>query len=177
MAMPTPPPKPPSRGNSQQQVVPHEVAQQKARPREMHPAVQEAMGRYAAIWEENDELRVENGKFEKDNEVLRKLDQEKSALIVSLRSALEEAQKTTDARLSKQEAYFRERLAESERAKERYLRYAVAISERIQGCISDLQVANDSAMDMARSPSEQTLDEVQKAISAASMENVDQHHR
>jgi hypothetical protein len=143
----------------------------------MHPAVQEAMGRYAAIWEENDELRVENGKLAKDNEVLRKLDQEKTALIASLRATLEEAQKTTDARLSKQEAHFRERLAEVERAKERYLRYAVGISERLQACISDLQAANEAAMDMARHPGDDALDEVQKAVAAATMENIDQHHR
>src|SRR5215813_11871036 len=83
MAIPNPPQRPPAKGNSQQQVVRHESAQQERRPREMHPAVQEAMGRYAAIWEENDELRTENGKLQKENEVLRSLDKEKSDLIAS----------------------------------------------------------------------------------------------
>ena len=156
MVIPNPPMKPPAKGNSQQ-VVPqtHDVAQQKARPKEMHPAVAEAMGRYAAIWEENDELRAENGKLQQENDVLRKLDQEKSALIDSLRSGIAEAQKVTDQRLSAQETHYRERLAEAERAKERYLRFAVSMSERVESCMSDLQATHDLAMEMAhQTPSE-----------------------
>ena len=78
--MPNPPPKPPSRGNSQQ-VVPHDVAQQRARPREIHPAVTEFHNKYAQVWDENDRLIAENIRLTKENEVLRQLDAEKSALI------------------------------------------------------------------------------------------------
>jgi len=167
MTMPSPPPKPPSRGNSQQQVVTHDTAQQKARPREMHPAVQEAMGRYAAIWEENDELRTENGNLAKENEVLRQIDREKSALIDSLRTAIAEAQKVTDQRLSVQEAHYRERLGQAELAKERYLRYAVSISTDIKSCIQSLEAADATAMDMANSPGEKQLSEIDAAIAEA----------
>jgi len=175
MAIPNPPPKPPVRGNSQSmtgggstlvgtKVIPHDAVQQRDRPREMHPAVQEAMGRYAAIWEENDELRTENGKLQKENDVLRKLDQEKSALIDSLRAGIAEAQKVTDQRLSTQETHYRERLAEAERAKERYLRYAVSISTDIKACITSLEAADQTAMEMAHSPGKKQLDEVEAAI-------------
>ena len=167
MAIPNPPMKPPARGNSQQQVIPHDAAQQRTRSREMHPAVQEAMGRYAAIWEENDEFRSENGKLQKENEVLRKLDAEKSALIESLRAAILESQKTTDARLSAQETHYRERLAEIERAKERYLRYAVSISTDIKACISNLEAADATAMEMAKTPLERHLEDARAAVEEA----------
>jgi hypothetical protein len=167
MAIPNPPMRPPLKGNSQQQVVPHETAQQKARPKEMHPAVAEAMGRYAQIWEENDELRTENGNLQKENDVLRKLDAEKSALIESLRIAITEAQRVTDQRLSTQEAYYRERLAEAERAKERYLRYAVSISTDIKACITSLEAADTTAMEMAHSPGEKALKDIDTAIEEA----------
>src|SRR5215467_9287203 len=147
MAIPNPPPRPPSRGNSQQQtgggaVIPHDVAQQQRRPREVHPAVTEFQNRYAQIWDENDRLREDNVRLSHENDVLRKLDVEKSGLIDSLRTALTEAQRTTDQRLGAQEAHFRERLAEAERAKERYLRYAVSISTDIKACISNLEAAD-----------------------------------
>jgi hypothetical protein len=165
MAIPNPPVKPPSRGNSQS-VVPHETAQQSASPRKMHPAVAETMSRYAEVWDENDRLHNANVQLIKDNEVLQRLDQEKSALIVDLRHTLEETQKASDERLHKAEAHHRERLAEAERAKERYLRYAVSISERIQGCISDLEAAHSTSMEMAHTPSDKVLDEVNEAIAA-----------
>jgi len=135
----------------------------------MHPAVQEAMGRYAAIWEENDELRTENGKLQKENEVLRSLDKEKSDLIASLRKTAEDAQTAFDARLNQAESHLRERLAEAERAKERYLRYAVSMSERIQSSITDLQAMHDVAMDMAHSsnPTDKAMSAIQKAITEA----------
>jgi hypothetical protein len=133
----------------------------------MHPAVAEAMGRYAAIWEENDELRAENGKLQQENEVLRKLDKEKSAIIDSLRAGIAEAQKVADQRLSGQEIHYRERLAEAERAKERYLRYAVSISTDIKACITNLEAADQTAMEMAHSPGENALQEVDALISEA----------
>jgi len=163
--MPNPPSKPPSRGNSQQ-VVPHDVAQQRARPREVHPAVTEFQNRYAQIWDENDRLVADNTRLTKENEVLRQLDAEKSALIDSLRKTAEETQRTTDARLVAQEAHFRDRVAEAERAKERYLRFAVSMSERVQSCISDLQATHDLAMEMAHG-SNKPLSDVEKAVADA----------
>ena len=161
MAMPTPPPKPPSRpGNSQQQVIPHE----RSRSREMHPAVQEAMGRYAQIWEENDKLRDENARLAHENDVLRKLDIEKSGLIDSLRAGIAEGQKVTDQRLGTQETHYRERLAEAERAKERYLRFAVSMSERVQSCISDLKATHDLAMEMAHQNPSEVEEQIANAI-------------
>jgi hypothetical protein len=168
MAIPNPPTKPPTRGNSQQQVVPHEMLQQQARPREVHPAVTEFHNRYAKIWEDNDALRGENDRLTKENEVLRKLDAEKSALIESLRQGLVEAQRVTDQRMGTQETHFRERLAEAERAKERYLRYAVSISTDIKSCIQNLEAADQTAMEMAYSPSEKTLTDIDKAIQETS---------
>ena len=173
MPMPTPPSKPVPRGNSQQQVVPHEMVQQRARPREMHPAVAETLSRYAEVWEENDKLREENSRLQKDNEVLQKLDQEKTALIVDLRKTLDQTQKTSDERLHKAEVHFRERLAEAERAKERYLRYAVSISERIQGCISDLEAAHSISMDMAHQDHPQVEDAIASAVKT--MQEAEKH--
>jgi len=163
--MPNPPPKPPSRGNSQQ-VVPHDVAQQRARPREIHPAVTEFHNKYAQVWDENDRLIAENIRLTKENEVLRQLDAEKSALIDSLRKTAEEAHRTTDARMAAQETHFRERVAEAERAKERYLRFAVSMSERVQSCISDLQATHDLAMEMAHG-SNKPLNDVEQAVADA----------
>jgi len=178
MAIPNPPTKPPARGNSQQiammtgggppvTAIPHDAAQQKSRPREMHPAVQEAMGRYAQIWEENDKLRDDNIRLAHENDVLRKLDTEKSALIESLRAGMVEAQKITDQRLAAQETHYRGRLAEAERAKERYLRYAVSISTDLKAAIQNLEAADQTAMDMAHTPSDKQLSEIDAAIAEA----------
>jgi predicted translin family RNA/ssDNA-binding protein len=132
----------------------------------MHPAVAETMSRYAEVWDENDKLRDENVQLVKDNEVLQRLDQEKSTLIIDLRRTLEETQRTSDDRLHKAEVHFRERLAEAERAKERYLRYAVSISERIQGCISDLEAAHSTSMEMAHQDPKEIEDEISSAVKA-----------
>src|SRR5215467_8100771 len=130
MAMPTPPPKPPSRGNSQQMTKSGEggsgetrvAIPPQPRSREVHPAVTEFQNRYAQMWDDNEELRASNTRLINENEMLRRLDAEKTALVSSLRQTLEDSQRSTEERLSKQEHHFRERLAEAERAKERYLR-------------------------------------------------------
>jgi hypothetical protein len=132
----------------------------------MHPAVAETMSRYAEVWDENDRLRDANIQLIKDNEVLQRLDQEKSALIKDLRHTLEETQKTSDERLHKAEVHHRERLTEAERAKERYLRYAVSISERIRGCISDLEAAHSTSMEMANQSSAEIESEIADAVKA-----------
>src|SRR5215471_13243485 len=51
-----------------------DVAQQRARPREIHPAVTEFHNKYAQVWDENDRLIAENILLTKENEVLRQLD-------------------------------------------------------------------------------------------------------
>src|SRR5215831_5544870 len=99
-------------------------------PRELHPAAADAVARYSRVWEENDRLAADNVRLTQDNEVLKRIDAEKTALISDLRRQLEDTQQKADDRVHRTETHFRERLAESERIKERYLRFAVSISER-----------------------------------------------
>jgi hypothetical protein len=137
------------------------------RPRELHPAAADTIERIHQVWDENERLVAENRTLSGDNEVLRRVDAEKSALISTLRQNLEDAQKTADDRVYKTEAHLRERLAEAERNKERYLRYAVTISERLKACGDQIAAAHDVAMDMASKVPDQQLDEVEAAVKAA----------
>ena len=139
----------------------HEVAQQVARPRELHPAAAEAVARYSAVWDENEKLTAAITKLQNDNEILRRVDAEKTALISDLRRNLEETQRTSDDRVQRVELHFRDRLGQAERSKERYLRYAVAISERLKACGDQIAEAHASAMDMANTT---PLDAAEKRI-------------
>jgi hypothetical protein len=155
---------PPARQTNSQQPIHHDTVQQQSRSRELHPAAAEAMARYTAVWEENDRLHEHNAKLAKENEVLRKVDAEKTALISDLRRTLEESQRSSDIRVNNVETHYRERLAEAERSKERYLRFAVAISERLEACVEDLSSAHKTAMDMASKIPDRALDEIDQAI-------------
>ena len=64
--------------------------------------------------------------------------------------------------MTKAETHLRERLAEAERNKERYLRYAVSISERLKSCGENIAAAHDIAMDMAQSSPK--LDDIEQEI-------------
>jgi hypothetical protein len=170
MAMPPPPPKTPARpGNSQQvaRAVHHDAVQSSQRPREIHPAVTEFQNNYARVWEDNDRLREENSRLIHDNEVLRQVDKEKSALIETLRASIVEAQKVADQRLATQEEHYRGRLTEAERHRERYMRYAVSMSTDLKSAISNLEAADATAMEMAHSPGEKALTDVERAIAEA----------
>jgi hypothetical protein len=135
-------PEPKPAGNSQQR-------------RELHPAAAEAAARYSQVWEENDSLRAENNRLRNELDVARNLDVEKTALLSDLRQTLADSQARNDDRMYKIEAHFRERLAESERNKERYLRYATAIAERLKGITDQIVAAHSAAMDMASAEHEQ----------------------
>jgi regulator of replication initiation timing len=123
--------------------------------RELHPAAAEAAARYSQVWEENDSLRAENDRLRNELDVSRNLDVEKTALLSDLRQTLADSQARNDDRMYKIEAHFRERLAESERNKERYLRYATAIAERLKGITDQIVAAHSAAMDMASAEHEQ----------------------
>jgi hypothetical protein len=161
-----------TRGNSQPPQPPqpahHDRTQQAQRPRELHPAAAEAVARYNQVWEENDRLAAESAKLTGENEILRRVDAEKTALISDLRRTVEETQRGSDERLAKAENHFRQRLAESERAKERYLRYAVSISERLKACGDQIAAAHETAMEMASgtSPAEGIEREIAALIAA-----------
>jgi len=142
----------------------HDAAQASARPRELHPAAADTIERIHLVWEENDKLRAENNQLTKDNEVLKRVDAEKTKLISDLRQQLDNTQKTTDIRVQDVETHFRERLAESERAKERYLRYAVSISERLKAAGDDITAAHEAAMDMAGKSLDQTISEIETGM-------------
>jgi hypothetical protein len=120
-------------------------------PRELHPAAKAAAAQYSAVWEENDILRAENQRLKNEIDVARNLDIEKTAMLSDMRARLDEAGRSADDRVAKVELHYRDRLAEAERAKERYLRYAVGIGERIKGCLEQLAGAHAHAMDMADS--------------------------
>jgi hypothetical protein len=151
-----------TRGNSSQPPAP----QQAQRPRELHPAAAEAVARYNQVWEENDRLAAENAKLSGENEILRRVDAEKTALISDLRRTVEETQRGSDERLAKAESHFRARLAESERAKERYLRYAVSISERLKACGDQIAAAHDTAMEMASGTTTAAAEGIEREIAA-----------
>jgi hypothetical protein len=126
--------------------------------RELHPAAQEAVARYSAVWDENEKLAADAAQLRSENEVLRRVDAEKTALISDLRRSLEESQAQTDQRVSKIEEDSRRRVVEAEKAKERYLRYAVSISERLKACGDQIAAAHDIAIDMAKSGREVPLE-------------------
>jgi len=163
----TDPPRVPAKGDSQRVPIP---AVQRPQARELHPAARDAISRYSAVFDENDRLIEENAKLKGDNEVLRRVDAEKTALLSTLRQNLEEAQRAADERVQKTEAHFRERLADAERAKERYLRYAVTISERLKACGDQIAAAHDIAMEMANrppDPPDKELEAIDHAIAEA----------
>jgi hypothetical protein len=134
------------------------MVQQTHRQRELHPVAAEAMAKYTAVWEENDRLIEENQQLRKDNEALRAIDNEKSVLISNLRDVGQEAQRMSDDRIEKLEMHYRERLAEVERAKESYLRYAVTISERLKIGAENITQAHKIAMEMASKVDDQVPD-------------------
>jgi hypothetical protein len=138
---------------------------QRPRPRELHPAAADTIEKIHLVWEENERLSNENIRLSQDNEVLKRTDVEKTSIISDLRRQIEEAQRTGDERLEKSETHFRERLAESERSKERYLRFAVTISERLKAAGDDIAAAHESAMEMAHKSSlDQTVSELDAGI-------------
>jgi hypothetical protein len=130
----------------------------------LHPAAQDAIDRYSAIFDENDRLLNENKELRSENEMLRRVDAEKTALISDLRRATEESQGRTDLRIVKLEADYRQRIGESERAKERYLRYAVSISERLKACGEQITAAHEAAMDMAKTGGIELENEIAKIL-------------
>src|SRR5262245_28042247 len=132
-------------------------------PRELHPAAQAAAAQYSAVWEENDILRAENQRLKNEVEVARNLDAEKTALLSNLRQQLDDAQRHGDERVYQIEAHFRDRLAQAERSKERYLRYAVGISERLKVCADQIAEAHAGAMEMANTA---PLDAAEQKIEA-----------
>jgi hypothetical protein len=130
----------------------------------MHPVAAEAMSRYAQVWDDNERLRRDNNELIRENEVLRGVDKEKSDLIVELRRTLEETISRSDARILGAETHYREEVSVVKRSMERYLRYAVSINERINGCIQDLQAAHEISMDMAHQPTDQPVKNQEKLI-------------
>jgi hypothetical protein len=155
------------KGDSQKVAAPPVPVPTMQRPRELHPAAAEAVAKYNQVWEENDRLLAENAKLHGENDVLRRVDAEKTALISTLRQNLEDAQKMADDRVLKTEMHLRDRLAESERSKERYLRYAVTISERLKACGDQITAAHDIAMEMGHNVPDQQLNQIEAAITAA----------
>jgi ribosomal protein L16 Arg81 hydroxylase len=135
--------------------------------RDLHPAARDAVARYSEVWDENDRLTGEAVQLRGENEVLRRVDAEKTALISDLRRTLEESQRVTDQRVAKLEQDCRHRVAESERAKERYLRFAVAISERLKVCGDQIAAAHDSAMEMAKSGGVDMETEIAKLLESS----------
>ena len=78
-----------------------------------------------------------------------------------------DSQHQADERIYKIEEHFRGRLAESERIKERYLRYAVAIAERLKGCADQISKAHSSALELAASEEakqEENMDEEMRQL-------------
>jgi DNA-binding ferritin-like protein len=139
------------KGNSEARppMLHHDASQQANRHRELHPAAAEAVARYSAVWDENEKLIAETTKLRSDNEMLHRVDAEKTALISDLRRCLEDSARAADERVARVELHLRERLADAERSKERYLRYAVAIAERLKACGDQITEAHNSAMEMA----------------------------
>jgi len=133
--------------------------------RELHPEAADTIDRIYHVWDENKKLIIDNDRLTKDNEVLKRVDAEKTALISDLRRQIEETQQASDKRVHDTETHFRERLAESEKAKERYLRYAVSISERLKAAGDDIAAAHDAAMDMAGKSLDQTISEIETGMS------------
>ena len=88
-------------------------------------------------------LREENAKLQRENEMLRRVDAEKTAIIADLRRNFEASVRASDDRIAMAEAHFRERLAESERNKEIYLRFAVSINERLNSGIDQIMAARE----------------------------------
>jgi hypothetical protein len=154
----------------QPQVVPT-MAQ--PRERQLHPAAQAAAAEYSAVWTENDFLRNENQRLKNEIDVARKVDEEKSALISDLRVRVADAQTSADERVDKIETHFRERLADAERAKERYLRYAVGIRERLKACREMITTADAEALEMAHNEPA-NIDQEIKGIIAGLTKRVEQ---
>jgi hypothetical protein len=89
--------------------------------------------------------REENAKLQSENEMLRRVDAEKTAIIADLRRNFEASVRASDDRIAMAEAHFRERPAESERNKEIYLRFAVSINERLNSGIDQITAAREIA--------------------------------
>jgi len=119
-------------------------------PKEMHPVAAEAMSRFAQVYDDNERLRRDNHELVKENEVLRGVDKEKGDLIAALQAQNVDVINRCDARVLGLENHFRQQLIVAEHAKEKYLRYAVALAERINSCVADLQVALETATEMAK---------------------------
>jgi len=134
-----------------------------SRPRELHPVAQEYMARYAAVWDENDALRAENERLKSEIEVARKLDEARTTMLNDLQQQLADAVRNGDKRVEAIELHFRDRLAQAERSKERYLRYAVGIGEQLKSCADHIATAHASAMEMSNTA---PLDEAEKKIEA-----------
>ena len=75
--------------------------------------------------------------------MLRRVDAEKTAIIADLRRNFEASVRASDDRIAMAEAHFRERLAESERNKEIYLRFVVSINERLNSGIDQIMAARE----------------------------------
>jgi hypothetical protein len=130
----------------------------------LHPAAQDAIDRYSAIFDENDRLINEAKELRNENEMLRRVDGEKTALISDLRRMIEDNQHMNDQRIAKLEIDYRQRVTDAERAKERYLRFAVAISERLKVCGDQISAAHETAMDMAKSGGVELENEIAKIL-------------
>jgi hypothetical protein len=81
--------------------------------------------------------------------MLRRVEAEKTAIIADLRRNFEASVRASDDRIAMAEAHFRERLAESERNKEIYLRFAVSINERLNSGIDQIMAAREIARQLA----------------------------
>lgn len=134
------------------------------RQRDLHPAAVEAVTRYSQVWDENDRLVQENQRLRNDNEMLQRLDKEKTALINDLRQQIIDLQHRAEERLTRSETYHRERLAEADKSKERYLRYAVSINERLRACIDQIHAAHNLALEMAQKKPQQLEEEINVTV-------------
>ena len=112
--------------------------------------------------------------------MLRRVDAEKTAIIADLRRNFEASVRASDDRIAMAEAHFRERLAESERNKEIYLRFTVSINERLNSGIDQIIAAREIARQLARetadgkrlperpaAPQPKQLDEIEQMIAEA----------
>jgi len=111
-------------------------------PRNMPPAVREWASAQAALWDENERLKVEIRELKNQLEVAQRMIEDKDRAIT----------------------FERNRVAESDRWKEVCQRYAVEINKGLKDGLALIEHAQASAMDLAR---QRPVDKLEKAVAEA----------
>lgn len=115
----------------------------------LHPAAQAAAVQWSTMCEENDRLRSQVQRLESDLEVSRRVDVEKDRMLEEARERLVMISDHADQRVAQAERNCRDRIDRMEVQTERYRRFSVQISTRLQVAGEQIRSAHECAVEVA----------------------------